>query len=261
MTLFLKPSELRQAFIAAAAKYVGYTASANRVNIFGERLNLNGQPWDGMFIDVAAREAGIELPSLSYVPNGLGWFIETGRLYNKPQRGDIAFFAFSTASDFGSPHVGIVTDTERHAIDGTFECIEGMVGSGMPKRLGLEGNDGVFKRMRSQPEVIGFGRPTFTPLQLKKLNVDASALPVVKPAQVRVGLRHKNVVLVQLALNTVLGVRGLPKGFFDERTRRAYAKFQRSIGMPNSIATGAVDLFSLRVLGERTGLFTAPDVE
>lgn len=264
MTLYQRPSELRQAFIANAVKYLGYTASADRNNMFGERLGMNGQPWDGMFIDYVAREIGLSLPALSYVPNGMGWFVETGRLYNRPQRGDIVFFATSTVSDFGSPHVGIVIDTSRHGIDGTFETVEGMVSSGLPRRL--ESNDGVYKRTRSQMDVIGFGRPLFKPTHTQQSVLNLSPeklkdLPSVKPAQVRVGLRHKNVELVQLALNQLLGVRGLPKGHFDERTRLAFAKFQRSIGLPASLATGHATLASLRALGERSGIFSTPEVE
>lgn len=252
--IFRTPTDNVQRFVDKALSYVGYTARPNRENIFGELLNVNGQPWDGIFIDVVAKESGTPLPSLTYTLNGLSEFVKTGRLYNKPRIGDIVFFETSTVGDYGTPHVGIVINTERHAIDGTFETVEGMTVSGMPKRVNVE--EGVFKRIRSTHEVIGFGRPTFTTERSKQQPVNAT-VPKISVAQCRTGIRHKNVEIVQLALGGVVNASGLPRGHFDTRTRLAYAKFQRSIGYPASTATGDVDFKSLQRLATLTGLFIA----
>ena len=252
--IFRTPTDNVQRFIDKALSYIGYTARPNRDNIFGERLGNNGQPWDGAFIDVVAKESGTPIPSLTYPLNGLSEFLKTGRFYNKPRRGDIVFFETSTVSDYGTPHVGIVINTERHAIDGTFETVEGMTLSGMPKRTAQD--DGVFKRIRSTHEVMGFGRPTFSTASDTPVPEDAT-VPRISTAQVRTGIKHKNVETVQLALSVLLNINGLPRGHFDTRTRLAYAKFQRSIGYPASTSTGDVDFPSLQRLATATGLFIA----
>lgn len=257
MSLFQKPNPQTdnvERFVAQALSYSGYTSRPNRDNIFGERLGMNGVPWDGIFIDVVAREVGVSLPAHIYPPVALADYMGSGLFRAKPRRGDIVFFATSEVMDFGSPHVGIVTDASRHAIDGTFLTVEAMVGNGKPKSP--QNGDGVYERVRHQTEVIGFARPRYTPLRGRTPQEDG--VPHVVPAQLRNGLRHKNVEVVQLALAGLFtDVRGLPRGHFDTRTKLAYARFQRSIGYPPSRATGEVDLNSLQRLAEMTGLFTA----
>lgn len=252
--IFRTPTDNTQRFVDKALSYVGYTARPNRDTVFGELLNVNGQPWDGVFIDVVARESGTPLPRMTYTLNGLSEFIKTGRFYNKPRTGDIVFFETSAINDYGTPHVGIVINTERHAIDGTFETVEGMTSSGMPKRSSTE--EGVYKRIRSTHEVLGYGRPTFATASHTP-TPDNATVPKISTAQVRTGIRHKNVETVQLALGGLFKINGLPKGHFDTRTRLAYAKFQRSIGYPPSRATGDVDFESLQRLATLTGLFIA----
>jgi hypothetical protein len=244
--------ELLERFISKAESYVGYTASADRNNVFGERLGNNGTPWDGAFLDVVAFECGLSLPAHTYPTVALAEYIGSGFFHVRPRRGDIVFFVTSTVMDFGSPHIGIVTDTSRHAIDGTFETVEGMTNSGLPK--GIQNANGVYKRVRHQTEVIGYGRPRFLTVPVKEIKEEAT---VVVSAQVKPGIKHKNVEVVQLALNVTTGVRGLPRGHLDKRTQLAFAKFQRLIGYPPSLATGAPDFKSLNALAEKTGLFRA----
>lgn len=252
--IFRTQTDNVQHFVDRALSYVGYTARPNRDNMFGELLNVNGEPWDGAFIDVVAKESGTPLPRITYTLNGLSHFVKTGRLYNKPRTGDIVFFETSAVNDYGTPHVGIVINTERHAIDGTFETVEGMTSSGMPKRSNTE--EGVYKRIRSTHEVIGFGRPTFATASHTPTPNNAT-VPKISAAQCRTGIKHKNVETVQLALGVLVKASGLPKGHFDTRTRLAYAKFQRSLGYPASRATGDVDFESLQRLASVTGLFIA----
>jgi hypothetical protein len=246
--------ELLERFVSTAESYVGYTASADRINIFGERLGNNGTPWDGAFIDVVARETGLPLPAHTYSTVALAEYIGSGFFHVRPRRGDIVFLITSNVMDFGTPHVGIVTDTSRHAIDGTFETVEGMTNSGLPR--GIQNPNGVYKRVRHQSEVIGYGRPRFVTVPLKEIAQNAT-VPEVVPAQVKPGIKHKNVEVVQLALNVTTGVRGLPRGHFDKRTQLAFAKFQRLIGYAPSFATGIPDFKSLNALAEKTGLFRA----
>lgn len=244
--------EIVERFITQALSYNGYTAKPNRDNIFGERLNLNGQPWDGIFIDSVAREVGLALPSHAYPPVALADYLGRSFFHARPRRGDIVFFQMSTVSDFGSPHIGIVTDASRWDTDGVIETVEGMTASGLKRQAQIP--DGVYVRTRHRLDIIGFGRPRWETASVKTASVNA---PTVSPAQVRIGLRHTSVTVVQLALATVTGIRGLPRGHFDERTRIAYAKFQRSIGYPASMATGEPDYPTLKRLSDVTGFFHA----
>lgn len=248
-------SELRERFIEQALSYNGYVSKPGRDNIFGERVNLNGQPWDGIFVDVVAREVGLRLPSHTYAPVALGEYLGSGFFHVRPKRGDIVFFVMSTVSDFGVPHIGIVTDVSRWQADGIIETVEGMTAS--PLKRQANANDGVYVRTRHKFEVLGFGRPKFKTASVVTNNVDGERLPVVVLAQVRNGIKHRSVEYVQLALGLVTGVKGLPRGHFDSRTKNAYAKFQRDIGFLNSQATGEPDFGSLKILADISGYFIA----
>jgi hypothetical protein len=252
----LRPPIRLEQFVSTAESQIGYTARLGRENMYGERLGVNGQPWDGLFIDWVAREVGLPLHPHIFPPVALADYLRNGRLYFSPQRGDIVFFQTSTVSDFGTPHVGIVTDTQRFIIDGTFESVEGMVDSGQPKG-GIDLN-GVFKRVRHKLDVIGFGRPKFrNPVARLRgiLETPTDALFALLPSQVKPGLRNKHVEQLQLALASATGVRGLPRGHFDGRTKAAFSFFQRSLGYASSQATGIPDVNSLIALGKLTNLF------
>jgi hypothetical protein len=260
--IFKKTEPLCDEFVDKALSFIGYRARENRDNIFGERRNLNGQPWDGIFIDVVAEESGMPtgidgaIPVLTYAPTAMSQFVKADRFFKRPAKGDIVFFETSTVSDFGVPHVGIVTDASRHAIDGSFECVEGMTSSGMPKRV--EGSDGVHLRRRHVSEVIGFGRPNFAKTNgSPKVQVDGPRLPTVTLAHLRNGARpNKSVELLQIALAQVTGITGYDRAKFCKRTQLAYAKFRRSLGYPNSSASATdVDIKSLTVLAGRTKIF------
>ena len=257
MSRFLKnktaSENLLDKFVTQALSYNGYVAREARDNIFGERLGTNGLPWDGMFIDVVAREVGLPLPVMSQTPAALSQFLRNGKLYNNPRRGDIVFFETSTVSDYGVPHVGIVIDGSRWRSDGLITTVEGMTAS--PIQRQANGNNGVYERVRFCYEVLGFGRP-FNPTGKVIRNTD-STVPEIATAQLRFGSKHKNVERIQLALGMVVGAEHLERGFFDAKTRYAYAKFQRTLGYAQSRATGDVDFESLRILGEMTNLFTA----
>lgn len=255
MSRFLKTaSDSRvERFVTQALSYNGYVARDGRDNIFGERLGTNGLPWDGMFIDVIAREVGLPLPVMSQTPVALSSFISAGKLYLTPRRGDVVFFETSTVSDYGVPHVGIVIDGSRWRSDGLITTVEGMTAS--PIQRQANGNNGVYERVRFRYEVLGFGRP-FNPTGKVVRSTDAT-VPEIAVAQLRFGSKHKNVETVQLALSQVVGASQLERGVFDAKTRYAYAKFQRTLGYAQSQASGDVDFASLEVLAKMTNLFTA----
>lgn len=258
MSKFLKTASdsLRSRFVAQALSYNGYVSREGRDNIFGERLGTNGLPWDGMFIDVVAREVGLPLPVMSQTPVALSTFIKHGRLYNNPKRGDIVFFETSTVSDYGVPHVGIVVDGERWKSDGLITTVEGMTAS--PIQRQANGNNGVYERVRFRYEVLGFGRPFNPTDRLLRLHKSTDTPKrQIAIAQLRPGSKHKNVETVQLALSVVIGATQLERGIFDAKTRYAYARFQRTLGYAQSRATGEPDFESLRLLGEMSKLFVA----
>ena len=239
-------------FLEVANSYVGYTTSVPFNNVFGERLGINGTPWDGVFIDFCAKESGVEIPSTLSTSVALSHYIKHGRLHVRPKVGDIVFLEVSTVTDFGQPHVGIVTDTTMWFVHGMFDTIEGMVSSGSFHKQ--DGNDGVYRRTRNQYEVVAFARPNF-----KKGNdfstLEQSQLPAVNFAQVRPTIQHPSVEIVQHALSLTVGLRKVKRGTFDGKTKAAYAKFQREIGYPASRATGHPDTNSLKALANKTGLF------
>lgn len=246
-------SELRERFINKALEYVGYEAPTGMENIFGQRRGLNGKPWNGIFIDVVAVEAGVRLPVAHTVSTvALADYLGRGFFHVRPKRGDIVFLQMSTASEFGSPHIGIVTDTSRHATDGIIQTVEGMTASGNQRQANTP--TGVYVRTRHQSEVIGYGRPRYVTASQLVANLNA---PTVSTAQVRKGMKHKSVELVQLALTQVTGITRFQRGHFDTKTKLAYSKFQRDIGYIGISASGDADFNSLKLLGELTGFFNA----
>lgn len=66
---------------------------------------------------------------------------------------------------------------------------------------------------------------------------------------------YQAVRLVQAAINKVRGWELELNGMFDRRTKEAYAEFQRKIGYSGRDADGIPGKSSLRILGQRSGLF------
>lgn len=239
------------AVVASAEAWLGYVAPPNGRTVFGERTGYDGNIWSGSFIDFVFKEAGVTIPSCVYSPSGLAEFYKAGRVKMRPQPGDIVFFVFPTGETFGTPHVGLVADTSRYRTDGLVGTIEANVNSGLPKSD--TSVRGIFRRVRSQHEIIGFGRPTYRPV-VKKASTGQRAL--VQLEHIRPGRRNISVGLVQLALNKVTGSLGkITPDLFDGSTQHAYARWQRIIGYVGERANGVPDEASLRLLGETTGIF------
>lgn len=248
-----RTNDRRDEFLALARSYLGYQCRAGNSSTFGDLTGYRGLPWDGSFIDVVAREAGVRLPSCVYSMSGLAEFIKRRRWRENPQPGDIAFFTFSTGDDFGSPHVGIVSDVTDWSRFGRVRVIEANVNSGLPK--GSPVNDGVFERTRYNFDMLGFGRPDFSrqPAILDDKNADGQ--PVVTISNLQPGKRNKDVERIQLALAQTVSLRNVKRGAFDGQTQAAYARWQRSIGLVGSRANGIPDFDSLNRLGLETKLF------
>lgn len=234
-----------------AQAWLGFTANPNGRTPFGERSGYDGTTWAGSFIDFIFHEAGLTIPSCVYPPSGMAEFIKQGRFNQRPRPGDIAFFVFPTGEIFGSPHAGLVVDTSRWNSDGLVGTIEGNINSGLPKA------DphvmGVYRRVRSKHEIIGFGNPTHRPGAKKSETGQRAGLQL---SSIRPGRRNKSIGLVQLALSKVTsGLGRFIPDLFDGSTQHAYARWQRQVGYANDRATGIPDPVSLRLLGETTGVF------
>ena len=97
-----------------------------------------------------------------YTPQALAEFVKRNTLYQRPQRGDIAFFSFpgeGSRTMFDMPHVGIVVETSRFASTGMVQVLEAQTSTGLPR--GNQDPTGVYLRVRSAQDFIGFGRPDF----------------------------------------------------------------------------------------------------
>lgn len=251
--MFRKTNDARDNFLAIAREEIGYTARPGRDSVYGSTVGYPGLPWDGSFIDVVARKAGISLPSCVYSPAGLAGFIGQGRVFPRPQPGDIVFYTFSTGEYFGSPHVGIVSEVTDWERLGRFRAIEGNVDTGTPR--GGDTPDKVAERTRYSHEVLAFGRPAWGRKLIKPAGQPGKP---VKLSHVQPGNRKylAGVQRVQEALTLKVSLRGYKPGLFDGQTKAAYANWQRSIGFVGPDANGVPDMSSLTRLGQETGLFS-----
>jgi len=275
------------AFIAAARRYTGYKSELLGRNIFGERVGYDSTVWSGSFIDVIARESGLDIPSFVYSPAALAEFARNGQLRKKPQPGDIAIFNFSSitvtnGSSFAAPHCGVVVDTREFKSNGRFLTVEGNVtGSTSYQQF-----DGVHQRIRYTTDVAIFLRPAnfergirkllyvqaaaawkeltawirkkFSAadrIELAQLAEAAAQLLTVDVRKLQPGSKNKHVTAVQLALSQVTDISGAEEGKWDGATASAFARFQRNIGRVGSEANGAPEAGTLKRLAAMTKLF------
>jgi hypothetical protein len=271
----------REQFIATVKSYVGYQANSGLRNQFGATVGYDGLPWAGAFIDVAARQANVKLPSCVQTASGLAEFIRDGQLRTKPLPGDIVFFAAAeefAASPFEMPHVGVVVDVREFHITGKFLTIEGNTRGGNAKFASTQ-MDGVYQRIRHTTEVLAFARALefegaarfqlFTKviqklraaevLDAASVNFASTDTKSINLAALRAGNRNRQVETVQLALSLVTDLKDAARGVWDSSTELAYQRWQRSIGYIGKDANGLPDRASLERLGSETGLFTVQE--
>lgn len=268
-------------FMKTAQQYLGYSVDLGGRNIFGQKVGYDAQPWAGAFVDVCAREAGLQLPSFVYTPAALAEFIRSGNFSREARPGSIAIYNFSSnvgaaASAFSSPHCGIVIDVREFESTGRFVSIEGNTeGTGVYQK-----KDGVHQKIRSVNDVVIFCHPnfdgpaareTFNERLIKLLDrgrtkFDGAELEAIEeaariPSLVRIngeikhGSRNKEIETIQLALATVTDLRGAEPGKWDSITAAACSRYQRMIGYVGKDASGLPDLNTLKRLARETGLF------
>ena len=275
------PAAAAELFIKSAQQYLGYTADLGGRNIFGQKVGYDARQWSGAFIDVCAKDAGLELPSFVYTPAALAEFIRQGNFSRDARPGSIAIFNFSSevgfaADQFGMPHAGIVIDVREFSQTGRFVTVEGNTeGAGVYQK-----KDGVHQKMRSINDVVIFCHPKFDERRTGKTfnerlmawmdrgrtKFDSSDLVELETARVqppkllinseiRPGDRNKKIETIQLALATVTDLRGAQIGKWDGATTAACSRYQRMIGFVGKDATGLPDVNTLRRLARETGLF------
>lgn len=235
-------------FIDAARKEIGYRALAFNESEFARMAGYPLEPWDGALLEHARRAANLGGPCLTGTTAALAEFVRERRLYAKPRPGDVAFFAFSTHTKFSQPHVGVVTDTSQFRKRGFFRVLEGQIDAGL-RRTNTE-ESGVHERTRHTDDVIGFGRLPLSQHTNTEIRTDA---PTVSVGDLTTGRSAQRVAEVQLALAETVDLRQATRGVLDDRTRVAYARWQREVGVYGE--HGKPDAHSLHLLGERTGRF------
>lgn len=259
MTIFkktsLKPDADRDRFIEAVRAQLGYKTRPSGLSDFAVQTGYKGEaiPWSGAFIDVCARHANVFMPACVYTPSGLAEFSADGRIVTKPQPGDIVFYSFPTAEQFGMPHCGVVASVDDFEQTGMFTAIEAQVNSGLPKAS--TSKTGIFERRRWRYEVIAFARPDFSRRPAKEANKEQTGKVVIKLRSVQPGRQNSSVQTVQKALVRAAGLNNHTPNLFDEMTQLAYSRWQRRIGFVYPDCTGVPDRASLRLLGQITGLF------
>lgn len=282
----LKETKL-EIFLATARKYIGYQSELLGRNAFGNRVGYDSGPWSGAFIDVVAREAGLNLPSFTYTPAGLAESIRSGNISRRPKPGDIAIFNFSStglqgiaASAFNMPAAGIVSDVRELRTNGRFLTIEGN-STGMSN---YQDKDGVHQRVRHLTDVVLFCRPEEfqvtgmrrilqlltkvskklrgqlpDKLEAKYLEELTSQQETVRLRNFKPGTRNKSIEIVQIALSQVTDLQGAERGKWDAASSAACARFQRNIGRTGADASGVLDIRTLERLSKETGLFKLED--
>jgi hypothetical protein len=275
------PATAAELFIKTAQQYLGYVVDLGGRNIFGQKVGYDSRQWAGAFIDVCAKDAGLQLPSFVYTPSALAEFLRQGNFSREARPGSIAIYNFSSetghaADAFGMPHAGIVVDVREFKSTGRFITVEGNTeGAGVYQK-----KDGVHQRIRTINDVVIFCHPNFDGSMHKKTfnerlmawmdrgrtELDGSDYAEIAAAskepvkllmngEIKHGDRNRRVETIQLALATVTDLRGCEPGKWDALTAAACSRYQRMIGFVGKDATGLPDLNTLRRLARETGLF------
>lgn len=147
--------------IKKARSYIGIAEKPNNDVIFntayyGHAVNGSAYPWCCVFVwyvfkQVGASELFYNGQKTAYCPTLMSWFQSKGKLFNKPEVGDVVFFNFSGKKV--ANHVGIVSEV----LSGNkIKSIEGNTSSSNQTNGGQ-----VEEKVRDLKYCIGFGRPEY----------------------------------------------------------------------------------------------------
>lgn len=222
------------ATVERARTLLGYRSHPNRESVIGRATGYSGQPWAGSFVNEVLREEGFLETSLVSTTAALGFFAARDRLFlDRPEPGDLVFYAFPSTGLFDQPHVGLVTETVHFKATGTFHAVEGETASGLNR--GSQDRDGVFERERYAPDVAAFVRPRAArPVDLTGIPED---VPTLRPTNFskRSPLRTESTVALQYALFHTTGFDRFVQGQWDSLTRSAFNQFLRTAGLYDEV--------------------------
>lgn len=255
MALFKKPiSEKSRDIIVAAETWLGYTSVSNVQTPFGKQTGYDGLVYSGTFLDVIYYSVGVSMPSFVNPGAALKESMRLKTFTQEPEIGDVIVMTFPTGLNdkFATVHVGIVADLSHWVTERQVGTIEAFVNSGLKKSDPYL--HGVFRRVRSTYEIIGFIHPNYT---AQASFEDAAIVNRVSFQKVVYGKRNADIGIVQDALVKAVGFRkdAATSDMFDSNTTSAYAHWQRICGYAGTDASGTPDEASLARLGKLTGEF------
>jgi hypothetical protein len=138
--------------VAIATAEVGYVEGPkDNETKYGAFTKHNFQPWCGSFLMWCAKKAGVTIPNVVSVIDGMEAFKQMDRLRDKPRVGDLAFFNFTKGVI--PQHVGLVVEVNQ---PGVITCVEGNTSSKNQSNGGQ-----VEKKPRSTVFVLAYGRPKY----------------------------------------------------------------------------------------------------
>ncbi len=222
--------------IRTAEKFLGTTEHPRNSNKteFGLFMPPDGEPWCAKFVSFVLDKVGISGFKHAFTPSGADLFKAAGRWTTGPgQRGDLAFFDFPGDNLFRISHVGFVTSRDGDK----YHTIEGNTsppGGGSDRDGG-----GVFRRVRDDSLIVGFGRP-----------------PTGKGGKAESGILKEGdtgprVAQWQRDLNLAARAGLDDDGEFGALTRKATKRWQRSEELKDDGEVGPISLKRMaRVLGK-----------
>lgn len=193
-----------------ARSQLGYHASSGKRTKYGRWYGMDGVNWCDIFVSWVGVHAGARsiVGRAAYTPAHADWFRHQGRWGHTPKRGAIVFFDFPD-STHRIQHIGIV---ERVRSDGRIVTIEGNTVSGSYGSQYAGG--GVYRRVRSQSLVVGYGYPAYgSERDVKQLDAASRGS---RPPVIVDGQWGRNTTR---ALQRFVGVR--PDGEIGPQTRKA----------------------------------------
>jgi CHAP domain len=164
------PKNTASLMLETAFVEVGYTETPDNLTKYGEWAKTNGVPWCGIFVKWVAAHAGAKVPNPTFTPAGAQAFQSLHAWHEKgdPQPGDIIFFDFPHDGIDRISHVGIVV--KALVPGGDVLTIEGNTAPA----AGNQRNGGcVAIKVRHRNEIVGWGRPVYTPAPI---TIDIAAL-------------------------------------------------------------------------------------
>jgi len=146
--------------LAFARQYLGYTEGpADNETPFGKWAGYDRQPWCHSFVSFILDHEGAGIGKIAYCPTGVSHFRDAGRLYTKPQVGDVFYLWFPSRNRYA--HAGFVDGVSS---DGWIVTVEG----NSNKAGSRTGGQVVALRRKYAGTRTVFGRPAYAPPPIPK---------------------------------------------------------------------------------------------